>query len=471
MALRTKAVLCAVTLLATLLPGLGTAGALQDEDIHSDNVKQLNRKPIVIDKGVFAQGSDLAFKGKRFYAGTYQGTAAYKIVSKKNGFIKQIGFHPCPGSQGDVSVVGTTVFVSIDAPGSNIGTGPTCNNTKTTGFHESENSASKEGIRVVDFSNPKQPTQVAFVETKCGSHTHTLVPDGATTYMYIESYPLTPAAESPDCNAIEGHGAVSILSFPTNDPSKLELVDMFDVTPTPLPNDAPIGCHDLQAWPERDIVIAACITEAQVWDITDPAKPEILARITNPDVQVWHSAAFTWDGKYAIISDEYGGASGGGGCAGDKNSTVGAMWFYNLEDPANPGLQGHYSLPRVPPADNEDEVQRFRCTTHIYTILPMKNDRYVAVSSYYSGGISAVDFTDPANPEELGHYLMLPGGVNPDSWSAYWYNGRVYTNDHSSRLGVAVFGIKGLGKKQVLYYKGGLNPQTQIEASLYDAAQ
>ena len=458
-----RARIAAITTLLALVAGsLGTipAQAGHNDDIHSDNVKQLARKPLKIEKGLFAQGSDLAFQGRRVYAGTYQGTALYKIVGKDQGYLKQIGFHKCPSSQGDVSVLGTYAFVSIDSPASNNVENGSCNNTKATGFYERDKSTNLEGVRVVDFSDPKQPKQVAFVATKCGSHTHTLVPDGATTYMYVESYPVSQAA---DCNAAAGHGGVSILKFPTNDPSKIQLDSVFDVTPTPLPNDAPIGCHDLQAWPEKDIVIAACITEAQVWDISDPAKPVILSRITNPEVQIWHSAAFTWDGKYAIISDEYGGAAGGGGCAGDKDSTVGAMWFYDITDPENPVNAGHYSLPRVPPNDDPDEAQRFRCTTHLYTILPMKDpNKYIAIASYYSGGLSMVDFSDPAAPEEVGHYLPLPGGITPDTWSSYWYNGRVYTNDHLSGHGVGVYKFPGTGAKQVNYYAGGLNPQTQV---------
>ena len=447
-------------LLGALALGLALsvpAQAGHNEDLHSDNMKQLVRRPIKVGKGLFGQGSDLAFDGKRVYAGSYQGTALYKIVSKKKGYLKQIGFHQCPGSQGDVSFVGKFVLVSVDSPASNNVENGVCNNTKT---NDSDSSLEKEGVRVVDFSDPKQPKQVAFIESRCGSHTHTLVPDGNTTYVYVESYPIN---QSDTCNAAVGHGAVAILSFPTANPSKIKFESYFDVTPTPLPNDAPIGCHDLQSWPEKDIVIAACITESQVWDISDPANPEILARINNPDIQIHHSAAFSWDGKYAIISDEYGGAAGGGGCAGDPDSTIGAMWFYEISDPSAPSLEGHYSLPRIPEWDDEQEAQRSRCTTHLYTILPMKDEsKYIAVSSYYSGGISAVDFSDPANPEEIGYYLHQPEGVLPDMWSSYWYNGRIYTNDHLSGHGVGVYKLKGFGRKQVKYYDGGLNPQTQI---------
>jgi hypothetical protein len=453
----TRRITCAVLLAATVLLFGVPADAGHNDDLHSDNVKHLVQRPIKLGKDVRGQGSDLAFDGKRVYAGAYQGTALFKIVGKKGGYLKQIGFHACPGSQGDVSFSGKHVFVSIDSTGSNTVESPVCNNTKT---NVSESSVEKEGIRIVDWSDPKQPKQVGFIEMQCGSHTHTLVPDGDTTYMYVEAYPLN---QSDSCNAALGHGRVEIIKFPTNDPAKAELIDPFDVSLTPAPGDAPIGCHDLQAWPEENIVIAACITESQVWDISDPAKPEILARITNPQIQIHHSAAFTWDGKYAIVSDEYGGAAGGGGCTGDKDSGVGAMWFYNIEDPASPTLEGSYSLPRVPEWDDEQEAQRSRCTTHLYTILPMKDPaKYIAISSYYSGGISAVDFSDPANPEEIGYYLYQPSGTLPDMWSTYWYNGRIYSNDHASGFGVGVYKMKGTGAADVRYYDGGLNPQTQI---------
>src|SRR3712207_2194069 len=106
----------ALVMATALLGGvLGTipAQAGHDDDIHSDNIKLLARKQIKAGD-VAAQGSDLAFHGSRIYAGSYQGTALFKKVNRKKGYIKQIGFHNCPSSQGDISFVGRFVLVSID---------------------------------------------------------------------------------------------------------------------------------------------------------------------------------------------------------------------------------------------------------------------------------------------------------------------------------------------------------------------
>ena len=64
-------------------------------------------------------------------------------------------------------------------------------------------------------------------------------------------------------------------------------------------------------------------------------------------------------------------------------------------------------------------------------------DRYLLVNAYYRGGSSVIDFTDPANPEEIAFADL--NGTN--TWSAYTYprqNGPkrhipVYSNDGLSR--------------------------------------
>ena len=62
-----------ILLLAAVVMATVPAQAGHNDDDHSDNFKQLALKPIKVDKGVFAQGSDLAFKGNLLYAGTFEG--------------------------------------------------------------------------------------------------------------------------------------------------------------------------------------------------------------------------------------------------------------------------------------------------------------------------------------------------------------------------------------------------------------
>ncbi len=433
--------------------GAGLAAHDGSGDIHSDNFRKLAAAEITRPDGTPAQGTDLAFRGRLMVAGSYEGTGFFRIGGKR---VSQLSFHDCPGSQGDVSVLGNYAFVSIDTPSSNNSQTADCNNTPT---NQSDTSLGKEGIRILDISNVRSPRQVAFVETECGSHTHTLIPGEETSHIYVDSYPLT---DSPDkCNKlIHPEGEFSVLEFPTADPTQARVAAIPDVLPAQYADS--IGCHDTGVLPEQDLAVAACLGAWALLDISNPVEPKTLSVIQNPLIELDHSAQLTWDGKYAVIGDEHAGAAGGGGCSPIQESPVGAMWFYDIGDPANPKLEGSYSLPRIPPVDSAEEVERFRCTTHNYEILPMRDPgRYVAVAPYYAGGLSVVDFSDPAAPQELGHYLPQVEGVNPDMWSGYWYNGRIYTNEHASNLGVGVFEMDGLGTAEVRSYAGTLNPQTQ----------
>jgi hypothetical protein len=60
--------------------------------------------------------------------------------------------------------------------------------------------------------------------------------------------------------------------------------------------------------------------------------------------------------------------------------------------------------------------------------------------SWYQGGISVFDWTDPANPYEIAYFdrgpvdstQMAMGG----SWSVYWYNGHLYSSEIARGLDV-----------------------------------
>ena len=80
------------------------------------------------------------------------------------------------------------------------------------------------------------------------------------------------------------------------------------------PLDNFLGCHDLSSFPGKGIVGAACGEQAQVWNIDrrtglpDTAHPRWA--YDQPNVDFWHSATFSWDGKIANFIDE----SFGDGC-------------------------------------------------------------------------------------------------------------------------------------------------------------
>jgi hypothetical protein len=98
-----------------------------------------------------------------------------------------------------------------------------------------------------------------------------------------------------------------------------------------------------------------------------------------------------------------------------------------VSDPAAPVLKGTYKLP-------QQVVSEF-CTAHLFNVVPRRDDKDVLVSSWYAGSTSVIDFTDPATPTEIAHYIP-PSNVAPDeqtleaaAWSSYWYNGHVFANN------------------------------------------
>ena len=439
---RRTSVLACVAVLFVLPVSVGAWPA--PEDVHSDNIKQIARGPLRIpgDAGV-ADGSDLAFQGDLIVAGSYSGTAFFRIL-KGAPYIKQIGFHNCPGGQGDVSVYKNLAFVSLDSPQSSQAIGCTEPSAKK--------SAGKEGVRILDISNPAKPVQVNFVETDCGSHTHVINPHGDKIFIYNQSYPLS--VPSPTCSVVT-HRKVQIIEVDVDAPQKAKIVGELDVSPE-------IGCHDVTIFPDGKLASAACIGETQIWDVRDPAAPTIVSRIVNPSIEIHHGTGVTWDQKYLAIADEFAG-SVTGECAGDQHSPIGALWFYDISDPAVPVPAGYYNVPRGGRPETPNEAAYMACTTHNFNILPMREEgRYVAAVGYRSAGLSIVDFSDPSAPEEIAYYHQLEEGLIPDVWSGYWYNGRVYTNDNGASRGLSVYELEGTSAKEVRFFRERLNPQVQV---------
>ncbi|MGH3365795.1 MAG: LVIVD repeat-containing protein, partial [Nocardioidaceae bacterium] len=369
------------------------------------------------------RNSDLAFWGRDVYAGNYEG---FRIIdASAPAEPKVISDYQCAGSQHDVSVWKGLMFLSVDTPL----TSPACGSPRSLDA-EGHTAPGFEGIRIFDVSDPASPSYVGAVATDCGSHTHTLVPDKddpSRMLIYVSSYPSSELAESPYGNSCsqsgEGHSKISVVEVPLGNPAASSVVseprfELNDLRGTPGFR----GCHDISVFSEIDRAAAACMSEGQIWDISDPEHPTTTARIHNPHFDFFHSATFTWDGSTVLFGDEAGGGTSPR-CRTTDPDTVGAIWMYDvssldtMDSTTEEQSLSHFKIPRV-------QGDKARCTMHNFNVLPIEG-RYVGVSAAYSGGTTVFDFTERTDPVEVGH--NDPHGAN--TWSSYWYNGYVYSND------------------------------------------
>jgi hypothetical protein len=62
------------------------------------------------------------------------------------------------------------------------------------------------------------------------------------------------------------------------------------------------------------------------------------------------------------------------------------------------------------------------------------------VQGWYQGGISVFDFTDPKQVKEIAYFDRGPMDASKlfvsGSWSAYWYNGLIYSSEITRGLDI-----------------------------------
>jgi hypothetical protein len=410
-------------LFAVLLVALSSAlpaRAQSPLDDHSANLTHLAR----ID---YRGGTDLAFQGHYAFAGDWDGDDnGVRIIDIADpAKPKVVGHFHCAGSQNDVSVWGNLLFVSVDGRRESAACSAVAGGTT-------------EGVRIVDISNVAAPRVIKFVQTECGSHTHTLLPDTARNrvLLYVQSSApgqRTEMVDGPDsqCNRAT-HARQSVIEVPLASPAAARVVSQPSVAygaQASLQAGTPsVGCHDVTLFMPRKLAGGACLDETQIWDLSDPVHPRTLAHIpssVDAPIDIHHTTGFSWDGSIMVLGDEAGGGNGPA-CTGVPDDRLGALYFYDVSNAASPVLKGRFSLPRPRVA---------ACTAHNFNVIPMK-DRNVLVMAWYTGGINVIDFTDPAAPREIAHYWHfgdpteeLPGQqAASDTWSAYWYNGFIYVN-------------------------------------------
>ena len=427
--------------------------------------------------------TDMAFSGDTMVAGSYHGFNAYRLG--QDGVPQLISSVVCPGGQGDVSIAGNLLVMSVEDRRGRIDCG-------LEGVDDKVSDERFRGLRIFDISDITRPKQVGLVQTCRGSHTHSIVDaDDRRLIVYNSgtSY-VRDSEEVPGCFSAGGDNtalfSIDVIEIPVADPSKARIVDR----PRVFARDGEIAglwgggdhgdgtqdtsqtnqCHDITVFPAKKLAAGACSGNGIILDISDPLKPQRIDDVTDKGFAYWHSATFNNDGTKVLFTDEWGGGGRPRCQAGDPKNW-GADAFYGIEN-GKLVYRGTYKLP-APQGDKEN------CVAHNGSIIPVPG-RDIFVQAWYQGGISVIDFTDDQNIHEIAYFdrgpidkdQLVTGGY----WSAYWYKGRIYATEISRGLDVfALEPSEFLTAEEIaaaegaLYADGVFNPQTQTQVTWPDA--
>ena len=196
------------------------------------------------------------------------------------------------------------------------------------------------------------------------------------------------------------------------------------------PGPGPDQCHDITVYPTKGIAAAACSGYGVLLDIRDPVAPRRISAVADSNFSYWHSAVFSNDARSVIFIDEWGSGSSAK-CRESDPREWGADAIYSLRG-TRMVARSYYKLPVA-------QGQFENCTAHNGNIVPIPG-RDVMVQSWFQGGVSVFDFTDAAHPVEIAFFDRGPMDstrlVNGGSWSAYWYNGAIYSSEKVRGLDV-----------------------------------
>jgi hypothetical protein len=393
--------------------------------------------------------TDMAFRDNLLVAGNYHGFNMYEI--EKNGIPKLISSIVCPGGQGDVSIVGDLLIMSVEQIRSRIDCG-------SDGVGADASSDRFRGIRIFDISDLTNPKQVGIVQTCRGSHTHSVVSgptkDGKIIVYNSGTASVRDEEEMEECiGNIPGDQRtalfrIDVIEIPISDPSKARIVSSPAVFADP--KTGALGglweggdhgddtqdtkrtdqCHDITVFPSLNIAAGACSGNGILFDISDPYKPTRLDVVTDTGFAYWHSATFNNDGTKLVFTDEWGGG-GRARCRAWDPLDWGANAIYDIVD-NKLIFKSHYKMPAP-------QVETENCVAHNGSIIPVKG-KDIFVQAWYQGGISLMDFTDSALPKEIGYFdrgpinkdILITGGY----WSAYYYDGYIYGTEITRGLDV-----------------------------------
>ncbi len=451
------------------------------EDDEESPTEVAERSPLL----TFAN-TDMAFFDDVLIAGSYHGFNIYRLGD--DGIPGLLSSIVCPGGQGDVSVVGDLLIMSVQETRSRLDCG-------LEGVTEDVSPERFRGIRIFDISDLARPRQVGAVQTCRGSHTHSVVDVDDDRIIVYNSGTSTVRDEEElaGCYDVPGDARtalfrIDVIKIPIDDPSSAHITSSPAVFADPEDEGVLAGlwrggehddesqetemtdqCHDITVFPDMALAAGACSGNGILFDISDPLNPTRLDAVVDRGFAYWHSATFSNDGSKVLFTDEWGGGSRPR-CRAYDPLDWGADAIYDIVD-NKLVFRSYYKLPAP-------QVEQENCVAHNGSIIPVPG-RDIFVQAWYQGGVSIIDFTDSSNPVEIAYFDRGP--LDPEKlilggyWSTYWYNGRIYGTEIYRGLDVfELLPSEHLSENEIAAAKLAMqgdefNPQTQHRVTWPDA--
>ncbi len=392
--------------------------------------------------------TDMAFRGNVMVVGSYHGFNIYRL--DETAPPQLLSSVVCPGGQGDVSISGNLLIMSVEQTRGRVDCG-------LEGVEAVDASPDRfRGLRIFDIADPTRPKQVGQVQTCRGSHTHSVVARDERRLIVYNSGTSGVRDEEELAGCIGNVAGdtrtalfrIDVVEIPLGDPSRARIIDSPAVFADPASGvmaglwrggdhgdetqetSETNQCHDITVFPSAGIAAGACAGNGIVFDIRDPLNPKRIDAVVDKGFAYWHSATFNNDGTKIVFTDEWGGG-GRPRCRAHDPLDWGADAVYDLVD-GKLQYRSHFKMP-APQVDEEN------CVAHNGSIVPVPG-RDIMVQSWYQGGISVWDFTDSAAPVEIAYFDRGPVDaeelVGGGYWSSYWYDGRIYATEIARGLDV-----------------------------------
>ena len=219
--------------------------------------------------------TDMAFSGNLLAVGNYHGFNLYRLNAQ--GVPDLASSVICPGGQGDLSIVGDLLIMSVEERRGRTD----CGRQGVTGDVSAERF---RGLRIFNISDPTRPMQVGQVQTCRGSHTHSVISgpgaDGAIIVYASGTSSVRRGEELAGCSDVPGDARTSlfridVIEIPVADPSRARIVDSPAVFADPATGNLAglwrggshgegtqdtsrtDQCHDITVFPSRNLAAGA----------------------------------------------------------------------------------------------------------------------------------------------------------------------------------------------------------------------